>query len=78
MDVKSPLTNKRNSTDGTIEFSYIDVVKTYPDEPLEELACDYLSDMQGWLAKDIKVVLGPRIHTNCPRQRERCKHLLLV
>ena len=36
--------------------SYIDVVKTYPDEPLEELACDYLSDMQGWLVKDIKVV----------------------
>ena len=36
--------------------SYIDVVKTYPDESLEELACDYVSDMSGWLVQDIKVV----------------------
>ena len=49
------LDEQKELTDGTIG-SYIDVVKTYPDESLEELACDYLSDMQGWLVKDIKVV----------------------
>ena len=49
------LDEQKELTDGTIG-SYIDVVKTYPDESLEELACDYLSDTQGWLVKDIKVV----------------------